>query len=244
VDVVILAGGRCKEDLRNLSGEDWRCDLTLYGRTFLDITLDAVEGLGEVVIVGPHGSRGLAPAPPGDSFVGSVQAGLDRVTSEDCLIVTCDMPWISREAVAGFMERVPEGAEIGYPIVRVEDCEARFPSLSRTAVRVKEGRFTGGNLAWVRTEPMRRAVKVLDRAYQARKSPLALAGLVGWDLVVRLAWSKAAPSSLSLDWVEQRISRFLGAEARAVPCPFPEIGTDIDSADQYKVMLELQKSAR
>lgn len=244
MDVVILAGGRCKEDLRALSGQEWRCDLTLDGRTFLDIALDAVERLGEIIIVGPHGTRGLSPAPPGASFVGSVQSGLGRVTSEDCLIVTCDMPWISREAVTGFLDRVPEGAEIGYPIVRVEDCEARFPSLSRTAVRLKEGRFTGGNLAWVKTEPMRGAVEVLDRAYQARKSPVALAGLVGWDLLARLAWSKAAPSSLPIGWVEQRVSRFLGAEARAVPCPFPEIGTDIDSADQYRVMLELQKSAQ
>lgn len=240
MEIILLAGGRCKPDLKELSGCDWRCDLPANGGTMMEIAVKALAPFGGLVVVGPHPLEGAKLAEPGGSFPESLERGLSLVESDEIIIATCDMPWLTHQAVEGFLERVPSNAELGYPIISEEECLARYPGLPRTAVSIREGRFTGGNLIWGKTSALKKLTPWLDRAYQLRKSPIALGGMLGWDLLGRLAFGKIAPKTLTIDYMEKRISRAIGVDVKGVICPYPEIGTDIDSAEQYKFMLTLQ----
>lgn len=244
MQAIILAGGRCKPDLQQISGCEWRGDLTIDGRTMLDVAAEALSAQGELIVVGPRSLPGALHAEPGNSFPSSLQKGLELVTAEDVLIATSDMPWLTKESVEGFLARRPEGCDLAYPILLAQDCLDRYPGLPRTSVALKEGRFTGGNLIWAKAEAVRILAPWMEKAYESRKSPLALGRMIGWDLLSRMAIGKVSPQTLSITYLERRVSHTLGIKVRAVPCPFPEIGTDIDSAEQYQVMLSLQKSLK
>lgn len=242
MEVILLAGGRCRPDLKELSGCEWRCDLPTNGRTMMEVAVEALSPFGSLVVVGPHAPVGAKQADPGVTFPQSLERGLELVTSDEIIIATCDMPWLTRDSVSGFLEKIPKDAELGYPIIPESECLARFPGLPRTAVSIREGRFTGGNLIWGKTDALRKLTPWLETAYDLRKNPVALGGMIGWDLLGRLAFGKIAPKTLTIDYMERRITKSIGVQVRGVACSYPEIGTDIDSAEQYKIMLTLQKS--
>mgnify|MGYP003330240509 CR=1 FL=1 len=56
-----------------------------------------------------------------------------------------------------------------------------------------------------------------------RKRPLALARLVGWDVLLKLLLGR-----LSLAAVAARAPRLLGVAARALVPPSPAVGVDVD----------------
>jgi hypothetical protein len=243
MDVLILAGGKCRPNLAQGSGCEWRADLMRGDRTFLQITLDAVKGLGVPILVGPVQTPDALWVRPGETFSASLRNGLERVVADHVLVTTADMPWLTKEAVEGFLQRVDEADDLTYPIIRADDCTRRYPGLSRTSVQLKEGRFTGGNLILARTESLRRALPIVDQGYRSRKSPLALAKMIGLGTAARLALGFIVPGALTVPYLESRVSRLLRCQVRGQICPFPELGADIDSHEQYQIMKELEKSA-
>jgi hypothetical protein len=59
-----------------------------------------------------------------------------------------------------------------------------------------------------------------------RKRPLALARLIGLDILLKLLLGR-----LSLHELEARARRILGVEARALVTPYPEVGVDVDQEE-------------
>ncbi|MCG9894185.1 MAG: NTP transferase domain-containing protein, partial [Fimbriimonadaceae bacterium] len=229
---MILAGGNAPDDLAAVGGSSERAGIKYGNRTFLEVVREAVDGVGRIVQVGGPPAEDGVTVEAGRTFVESVGRGLAAVEADQVLIVTADLPCLRAEMVSRFLESCPE-ADLCYPILRAESCEAAFPDMARTTLRLREGRFTGGNLSLVRTEALRRFVPLLEQAYAARKSPIRLGGMVGWGLVGRLILGRLAPATLSIASLEAEIGRFLRADVRAVFCQDAEIGADIDTAEQY-----------
>ena len=125
------------------------------------------------------------------------------------LVATADLPHLTPEAVRFLLERAPEAALV-YPIVPKERVEARFPGNRRTYARLREGTFTGGNLLLLDKALFFQALPLARRAVALRKNPLALARMVGLDILLKLLLGR-----LSLLEVEARAKRILGVEARA-----------------------------
>jgi len=138
------------------------------------------------------------------------------------LVATGDIPHLTEEAVRFVLDKAPEAALV-YPIVPKEAVEARFPRTKRTYARLREGTFTGGNLLLLDKSLFRKALPLARRVVALRKRPLALARLVGWDVLLKLLLGR-----LSLAEVEARAQRILGVEARALVTPYPEVGVDVD----------------
>ena len=92
MDVVILAGGRCDDELRAASGAEFRADIEVCGRTLARTVLDAARPLAEPILVG--GPEGLSQrqAAAGDDFCGSLRNGLEQVKTDKFLLVTVDLP--------------------------------------------------------------------------------------------------------------------------------------------------------
>lgn len=244
MDIVILAGGKCSPELQALSGTEFRASLPIWGTTMVEIVLDAVRSVGKPILVG--GPAGLAErqVEAGASFIGSLKNGLDAVKSENFLLATADLPFLTTASVTGFIDLCEMDAMLNYPIIRAEAPDPRFGNMRRTTLKLKEGRFTGGNLGLMHTELLRKNLHVMERAYSVRKKPLKLASIVGFGTLFKVIAGQIAPPLLSLRSLEEAVSRFLGGPVKAVVTPYPEIGMDIDNAEQYSILTSLEDTRK
>ncbi len=240
---VILAGGKAKPDMQALTGQTSRALVEVNGKTLLAHVTDALRAasLTRLVVVGDvPASDAYAGIPDQGDFVANLFAGVDAHPSAAwVLIATSDLPFLTGPAVADFIEKGlrlahSSQADIVFPIVPVAACYARFPGVKRTALKLREGEFTGGNLALARPELLRAQRARIGGAYAARKSPLRLAQMLGLGTIVRLLYSQQfAPRSLPLSYLEAKISGLLGSAGRAVVSDYPEIATDLDRPSDF-----------
>lgn len=239
IQPVVLAGGRCDDALRALTGVEWRAEIEIDGLSLAERVLEAVRAFGEPLMVGGP-ELGVPRVDAGATFIESIRRGLEASHAERLLISTVDLPDLARPGLEAFVFDSPATAAFCYSIVPLELCHARYPGLQRTSLRLREGRFTGGNVALVDRALLLRALPILERAYAHRKSPLKLAGLLGLGTLGRVALGLLAPSTLRIRRLEQAAERVLGLGVRAVVCSDAAIGTDIDSADQLRAYLALK----
>ncbi|MGQ9753842.1 MAG: molybdenum cofactor guanylyltransferase [Thermaceae bacterium] len=219
MDAIVLAGGQ----------EAWAGGpKALYpyrGRPLADWVLEALKGAGlRVVYVGE--SKGLSVLP--DLVLPEVGGILDNLevaltrTQGRVLVSTADLPHLTPEGVRYVLEHDP-GAALVYTVVPKEAVEARFGHSRRTYVRLKEGVYTGGNLLLLDPIPFGQALPLARRVVALRKNPLALARLVGPDILLRFLLGR-----LSIRHLEAKAQRILGFEARALIVPYAEVGVDLD----------------
>jgi GTP:adenosylcobinamide-phosphate guanylyltransferase len=235
VPAVVLAGGKAKPDIVAMTGVENRALIPVGGRTMLEIVVESLrrsETVGDVTVVGdlPTSIDYQTVADQG-GFVDNLFAGIRAAgDAEYVLVTTVDVPFITAEVVDDFVKNGRAvGVDIVYPIVPVEQCYARFPGVKRTAIGLKEGRFTGGNMMLMRPGFLLSHQQQIASAYAARKTPLKLAAMLGFGTVGRLALSIAGmKSALSVAVLERAAGRLLGGIARAYVSPYPEIATDID----------------
>ncbi len=168
----------------------------------------------------------------GTGFIDSMAAGIGAFpNAERILVATTDLPLLTPEAVDGFVRSCQKmHSGLSYPIVDVEAFETAFPGRDKTVARLREGRFTGGNLAVVTRRFVLEQGPVIARIFSRRKSPVRMARIFGLSFVVRLilGW-------LTVEDIERRGSEIVGAKVAAVPVSWPEIGFDVDDAEDLKL---------
>jgi len=233
VDIVILAGGKCSPELEAFAGTPWRALLPWGESTILDQVVQALEPLGEIILVGGPESSNARRVPSGATFVESIGNGLAEVRSENFLLATSDTPYLTSDSVSDFLSRTDPAALFNFPIIPVQAGR----ELKRTSIRLREGRFTGGNLALVHRDLVRQSLPILEQAYAARKKPLQLASMVGLGTLAQLVVGQIVPSLLPLRTLERAVGRFLRAPVKAIPTEYSEIGDDIDTLEQYQTAL-------
>ncbi|GAB5603699.1 NTP transferase domain-containing protein [Thermus sp. FJN-A] len=223
MEAIVLAGG--KEPWAEKYGVRSKALVPYRGRPMAEWVLEALEKAGlSVVYVGEN--PGLSPPPrlsleDQGSLLANLEAALAHVEGR-VLVATADIPHLTPEAVRFVLERAPAAALV-YPIVPKERVEARFPHTKRTYARLREGTFTGGNLVLLDRALFFQALPLAKRVVALRKRPLALARMIGLDVLLKLLLGR-----LSVAELEARAGRILGVEARALLTPFPEVGVDVD----------------
>jgi GTP:adenosylcobinamide-phosphate guanylyltransferase len=269
---VILAGGQAKPDLQALIGQTNRALAVVRGKSLLRHVVDAVRaaqpgtehapsavGVGavqpgttsEITVIGDlPDSPDYARLPDSGDFVTNLFAGLTAYGKAPLvLIATADLPFLTAPTVAAFVGQATDlasesGAGVIYPVVPVAACYARFPGIRRTALRLREGEYTGGNLALVRPEFLLTHRDRIAAAFAARKSPFRLAVMLGFGTLGRLVASqKLAPRLLSIPFLEARVSRLLGGPARALICDLPELATDLDRPADFAAVEAMHRDA-
>ena len=250
VAAIVLAGGRNKSEMAAAAGEEMRALIPFRGRPMFRWVVEALgaaDSVGEITVVGPvPESEGFRVTADRGGFVENVYAGLEKVPTEaSALISTSDIPFLTSQAVDDFVRLArAEEADIVYPIVGVEDCYREFPGLKRTALRLIEGEYTGGNMVLVRQGFMDSQRERLAQAYGLRKSPLGLALMIGMSTSLKLGISIAARRPLlSLVDLESAISRVVGGKARAVISRHAEIATDIDRPSDLAAAVRIRPEA-
>lgn len=241
MDVVILAGGKCTPELEALGGTPYRAMLPFHGRPMVEIVRNATSFLGPPIIVGGPPGMSDRQTTPGETFIESLNLGLNEVKTKTFLLATSDLPFITEVAIKDFIDRCTDNATIYYPIINVNTIiDPRYVGLKRTTLRLQEGRFTGGNIAIINADLIRKVLPLMQQAYDARKSPVQLAKMIGLETLAQVLIGQVCPQVLSIKKLERAIERFLKEPVKAIVTPYAEVGIDVDNAEHYKA-LEAQK---
>jgi molybdopterin-guanine dinucleotide biosynthesis protein A len=144
------------------------------------------------------------------------------------LVLSADMPWLTSGAIDNFIEQSPP-ADLIYSIIPKAVLEVEFPGQKRTYVKITEGLFTGGNVVLLSREGLPQLLRVLNQLHQARKNPIKLATLFGFDMIFKLILGR-----LRIPELEARASTILGIQSRAVIVKDACLGADIDKPEHLQ----------
>lgn len=233
VDVLILAGG----SLKGLTAPEVASKglIEVGGRPMMEYLIDtlrACPSVGKVVVTlpsrAPQGSWAskVDKILVGDgTMIENIETGVKFLgTKAPILITSSDIPLLRPEAVKDFLERCrSKKGDFYYPVVSREELEKQFPGTKRTYATLREGTFTGGNLVLVKPETFLENIELTKKAYEARKSPLEMARILGIKFIFKFLLKR-----LTIKETEGRISSLIGAKARAIITPYAEIAVDVD----------------
>lgn len=235
MNVVVLAGGPPDELAAHTPGAPNKAYVEIAGKTLLQRTIEplrAASSVDRIVLVTPE-SAFLHPAAlladerriDGRRIRDSLESGLSGLPpDENVIIATSDLPVLTSAAVDDFVARVRElDADLSYGCLEKSVHLAAYPEVPHTWVRLKDGTFCGGGLMAMKPRVFTSLSRFIEQLGHARKNPLKLASLFGWDILVRFALRRAAIAD-----AEDRASRILGARTRAIVSPYPETGVNVD----------------
>jgi molybdopterin-guanine dinucleotide biosynthesis protein A len=235
MDAVILAGAPNAGNLQQLSAAQYEAEIEIDGRPMLDyivIALKKVTTIGRIVVAGPEQvlseqSRALIykRVEAGQSMIDSLVNGLNILGGESALlVVTSDIPLLSKEAVEDFLTNCKKrSGDVFYSFISKENCETKYPGVNRTYVKLREGIFTGGNIALISQKVIHDNIDMLKKAVNMRKKPMQLGSLLGWKCLWHLILGK-----ITIPEIEQRIDKTFNFKAVGVVSKYPEIGFDVD----------------
>jgi hypothetical protein len=178
-----------------------------------------------------HDSPALALAsqrrPDGPRITDSLRNGLAGFPGDDSVaIVTSDLPVLTPAAVDDFVDRVLSiDPDAGYGCIERGTHEARYPTIPHTWARLRDGTYCGAGLASLKPRALPALERLIEQLGAARKRPVRLASLFGWDVLARFAFGR-----LTIAQAEQRAGRILGATVRAIVSPYADAGVNVDRA--------------
>jgi GTP:adenosylcobinamide-phosphate guanylyltransferase len=252
-DAVILAGSFNEGKLSKFSKEKYEALVEIAHRPMISYVVDAVLEsplINRIAIAGPikemaqlfGGFDKVLITPGGGTPVESLINALDILQpAGKVLVATSDIPLITLGALADFVNRCnSQKADVYYPIVPKEENEKNYPGIKRTYIKFKEGIFTGGNLFLIDPVVVKACALKAEDFVANRKSPVALAKLVGWSFLIKFVLRK-----LTIKEVETTISHIFGINGAVIISPFPEVGIDVDKpSDLILVQEKLLKKAQ
>lgn len=239
VDVIILAG---EQLIKGLEDAGNKALYLINRKMMIEYVIDAAkaaEDIKKVVVVGPKAKLSSHLNGKVDAVIDSVGNVMENVMAGirylkpqgNILICSCDIPLITTEAINDFISRSKAlNADLCYPIVEKAVNDNKYPGMERTYVRIKEGRFTGGNIFYVNPSAVENGLLFADKLVKVRKNPLKMARLLSFRFMLRLILG-----SLTIGAVEERFSRVTGIKARAIVTLFPEVGQDVDKSSDLNM---------
>jgi GTP:adenosylcobinamide-phosphate guanylyltransferase len=246
MNAIILAGAVNSGALRKVSQEQYEAEIKIAGRPMLDYVLQALRSISSVqriIVVGPHSlisndmrDRDCSVVGSGNTWEESLINGLNALESEDpLLLVTSDIPLITKEALEDFLERCQSRkADVYYSFVSKDANEKKYPGVQRTYVKLREGVYTGGNLALLSPKVIRDNFEMFKKASAMRKKPLQLCSLLGWKCLFKLILGR-----LAIGEIEERVAKIFHFTAVGIASPYPEVGIDVDKPSDLKLAREV-----
>jgi len=249
-DAIVLAGGGIeRERFQGLSEEIGRkAEIPLLGRPMVEWVVRALRQtprVGRVVVVG-HPTletarlRELEAAliPEAAGIAENLRAGLQALPgSERVLMVSGDLPLLTREAIDDLLEQAP-AAEIVFPYAGREDVLRVFPDRVWVFSHTPDGQFTGSSAALFRPAAVLANWRWVEEILDARrKSVLGLAAMIGPLFALKYLFRR-----LRVADVEQKLSSLLHLTGRGYRTRFPELAMDVDKYTDIAFVEKLLQS--
>jgi GTP:adenosylcobinamide-phosphate guanylyltransferase len=219
--------------------------LDVAGKPMAQWVLDALVGsrrVEGVIIIGLGPESGLqcgkpvAYLPDQGGAVANALAGVDEALKQQAdthhvLLASCDVPAVTAEMIDWRVDvGLEAGADFDYLAIERRVMEQRYPDSRRTYTPLRGTQVCGGdiNMAHVR---LAKNAPFVERLAAARKSPLRMASLIGWNVLLLFLLRQ-----LTVERGEELISRNLGIRTRVHLCPYAELGMDIDKPHQLEIL--------
>lgn len=234
MNALILAGSTGDEKLPE------KTLIKIKGRYMISYVIDALRGSGKVEKIAVIGDKEKLKCidgidiliEQGSSIIENVVKGIEPFKNDRrVLILTCDIPMLTKEAVIDFIEQSESyNADLCYPIVKREDNERKFPDAKRTYAKIKEGTFTGGNIFYLNPKIIDACIEAAKQFIAFRKKPWKLGQLLGFKILILFAFGRVTISQL-----ERKVSELFNINAKAVISRYPEIGNDVDKDEDVEM---------
>lgn len=255
-DAMVTAGGIPKpgESLYEFSLGRSKALIDVAGKPMVQWVLDALSdarSIGRVVVVGLDESSGLrckkplSYLPNQGGMLDNIRGGAREIArlnpkAQFAQIVSSDIPTITGEMVDWVSAQVRPGEdEALYNVIDRSVMEKRFPDSRRTFTKLKGIQICGGDLNPVSLPLILSHTGPWEKISDARKSPLKLASLVGFDTLILFLLR-----AMTLEQAAARASRNLGLRARAVVCPYAELGMDVDKVHHLEIVRSTLEAKR
>jgi len=238
VNAIILAGG---QGIKGLEESGSKALYRINGKMMIEYVIDVlkeVEDVNRIVVVGPCVGFGDDFNEKVDKIINSdgtimenIVAGLEYLGhNENVIICTCDIPLITKEAVVDFIKRSEMTyADLCYPIVKKEINDEKYPDMVRTYVKLKEGKYTGGNVFYLKPEIILKNYDFGQKLISYRKEPIKMARLLGLSFMIKFLAGR-----ITVEMVEKKFFQITGIRGKAIISSYPEIGQDVDkTGDLY-----------
>ena len=238
MNTIILAGEKPSPKENVLKN---KALMKIKNKYMLEYVLDALRNVKAIDKIVAVGSKDKLEEALGDK-IDYVLEGTDSIVDnainalelfpdeKEALLMTCDIPMITVEAIEHFITESREsGADLTYCIVNKELNDERYPEVKRTYVKLKEGYFTGGNAFYLNPEIKDKVRDFFDKMLENRKNPVKMAAILGLGFVLRLALG-----TLTINAIKDKVDKLLGINAAVIISPYPEIGNDVDKESDIK----------
>jgi GTP:adenosylcobinamide-phosphate guanylyltransferase len=218
----------------------------IAGKPMVQWVLDALCGakhIEKIVIIGLPSDinfrcdKALAYIPSHEGMLDNIRAGAAKLletnpSMEHVLIVSADIPAISAESVDWVVEAALQTDEDAYyNVITRQVMEARYPTSRRSYAKFKDVEVCGGDMNVVRTSLVLGKRDFWDRLVDSRKSVFKQAALIGYDTLILLLLRQ-----ITLEGAVDKVTRRLNLTGRAIPCPFAEVGMDVDKPHQLEIL--------
>ncbi|HEX8993131.1 MAG TPA: nucleotidyltransferase family protein [Anaerolineales bacterium] len=248
MDAVLLAGGipQPDEPLYAYSGGEAKALIDVAGKPMVQWVLDALgdaKSIDRIVVIGLSNKSNLPCKKPliylsnQGKLLDNLKAGTAKVLelnphAEFVLFVSSDIPALTGEMVDWLVQTCKEtDDDLYYNVIRREDMEKRYPGSRRTYTRLKDMEVCGGDMNMARASIVNENSTFWTKVLDARKSPISQAALLGPGIIFKFIFRQ-----LTADDVIRHVANRLDLRGRAIVCPYPEVGMDVDKPHQLEIM--------
>ncbi len=248
-DVIIPAGGTISTEFSRVVNTDRKALIALVGNTMLGNTVEclrAMPGTRRIVVVGNEMIRRAAHGvneviPEAETGPKNIINGLRWLSQQDqpaekVLIVTCDLPFLTVDALGKFLALCPSNKDFCVPLISNEDFAEAYPGAHATFVKMKDGIWTTGCAYLATPKAVFSAAPQIERVFENRKSKVGMARMLGPKFLLGYV-----TKSLTVKMVEQKVEEILGCKAVAVPSSPAELAYDIDYVEDYHYAFQALK---
>lgn len=246
-DAILPAGGELDADFAAKVGTKNKALIKFGDETILEHTIRALRDSGrvrQIAVIGPQevhdAVQGQADVllPVGATGPDNIIRGLEALAAQPdpphkVVVCTTDLPFLTGELIARFMESCPTDVDITLPVIRADTYQKRFPNSTSTFIPLKDGVWTAGNIYLLDVNALRSSKPYIDKIFLVRKSKLGMAKLLGPAFVCKFLMKQLTVADL-----EKKIVSLLHCSGKAVyDCP-PELAYDIDDEEDYRYATE------
>ena len=247
MDAIILAGGipTSEDPLYLASNGQSKALIDVAGKPMAQWVVDALDGaksVDRIIIVGLSADVNLRSSKPMDflpesgGMLANLTAGVEHLQSIDpsiqqVLLLSCDIPTITPEMVDWRVQGADPDSDLEYSVIQKETMDSRFPTASRSYVRLQDVEVCGGDMNVIHVRLVEDTT-FWEQMVTARKRPLRQAALLGFDLLFLVLIRR-----ITINDAVKRVSNRLGLKGRAVISPYAEIGMDVDKPHQLELVI-------
>lgn len=248
MQAVITAGSQpsLKDPLYQFTQGGYKALLEIAGKPMIQWIIDALNEAGcvsQIVVIGLPRFTGLDSTipltllPDSGGLVANVRAGLQEVKrsqpeAKHVMLLSSDVPGVTAEMLNWLAARAVESdKDLSYLVIEKAVMEKRYPGSRRTFLPLKDVEVCGGDVLMLSTRLADDQNPVWDKLIASRKSPLQQAALLGYDTLFMILLRQ-----MTLEKAGEMIGKRLGITARALLCPFAEMGMDVDKPHQFELM--------